>query len=361
MTTPEPTSAPFTLSDASALVGGRLEGDASLPVTAVASVEDAGPSELAFLAAKRYARHVPACAALAFLVSEDLESRVADRARVVVREPHRALVLLLRRLHPEAPRAGGVHPTAVLGQRVRLGPSVSVGAYAVLDDDVEVGEGSSIGAHVVVGAACRLGRGCTLHPQVVLYPRTVLGDGAIIHSGTVLGADGFGYAWFDGAHQRIPHVGRVVVGDDVEIGANSAVDRGSIGDTVVGRGVKVDNLVQIAHNVHVGDGSLLAGMVGIAGSARLGKGVWMGGQSGVINHVEVGDGARIAVATKVFRDVPDGETVSGHPARPHREELRRQAHLGRLPGLVKRLEALEAQVGASAGAPRGPVKRAGPA
>lgn len=334
----------LTLGEASTLVGGRLEGDPGLPVTALASAEAAGPEEMALLASKRYARHAQGSQAGSFLVSGELEAWVAERPRVVVDDPHRALVLLLRRLHPERARSGGVHPTAVLGDGVRLGPGVTVGPYAVVEEDAEVGALTRIGAHTVVGAGCRVGRGCTLHPHVVLYPRTVMGDGVIVHSGTVLGADGFGYAWFDGAHQRIPHVGRVVLGDDVEIGANSAVDRGSIGDTVVGRGVKVDNLVQIAHNVRLGEDSLLAGMVGIAGSARIGRGVWMGGQSGVVNHLEVGDGARIAVATKVFRDVPAHETVSGHPARPHREELRRQAHVARLPHLVERLAALEARV-----------------
>jgi UDP-3-O-[3-hydroxymyristoyl] glucosamine N-acyltransferase len=347
MTPPSDASqAPLTLGEASRLAGGRLEGDPDLLVTALAPVEEARCNELAFLAAKRYTRYARGSAAGAFLVSRELEAWVAERPRVVVEEPHRALVLLLRRLHPQEPRCPAVHPTAVLGAGASLGAGVSVGPYAVVDEDAQVGDGTSVGAHAVVGARCRVGRRCTLHPQVVLYPGTVLGDGVIVHSGTVLGADGFGYAWFDGAHQRIPHVGRVVLGDDVEIGANAAVDRGSIGDTVVGRGTKVDNLVQIAHNVRLGEDSLLAGMVGIAGSARIGGGVWMGGQAGVGNHVEIGDGARLAAAAKALRDVPAGETVSGNPARPHREELQRQAHLGRLPGLLERVEALEVELAA---------------
>lgn len=358
MTRPEAAPSPLTLGAVARLVGGRLEGDPELAVQAVAPVEEAGASEIAFLAAKRYVKHARESAAGSFLVAEELERYVAERPRVVVAEPHRALVILLRRLHPGERTPAGIHPTAALGSGVRLGEDVGIGPYAVLGDGVEVGAGSRIGAHAVVGAASALGRDCTLHPHVVLYPGTRLGDRVIVHSGTVLGADGFGYAFFGGAHQRIPHVGRVVLGNDVEIGANSAVDRGSIGDTVVEEDVKVDNLVQIAHSVRIGAHSLMAGMVGIAGSARIGRDVWMGGQAGVANHLEIGDGARLAAAAKVLRDVPPGVTVSGYPARAHREELLRQAALARLPRLQERVAALEAEVaalrrqGAGASGPR---------
>jgi UDP-3-O-[3-hydroxymyristoyl] glucosamine N-acyltransferase len=334
----------LTLGRIAALVGGRLEGDPELRLDTVAPVEEAGPTTIAFLSAKRYARFVGASRAGAFLVSAEMERYVVDRPRVVVTEPHRALVTLLRLVQGSEPPRAGVHATAVLGQGVQLGEGVLIGPYAVLEDGSSIGDGTRVGAHTVVGRGARVGHGCTLHPHVVLYPGTELGDRVIVHSGTVLGADGFGYAFFDGAHQRIPHLGRARIGDDVEIGANSAVDRGSIGDTVVEEGVKIDNLVQIAHNVHVGALSMLAGMVGVAGSTRIGKGVWMGGQVGIINHLDIGDGARLAVATKVLRDVPPGETMSGHPGRPHREDLQRQAHLGRLPKLVERVKALEAEV-----------------
>jgi UDP-3-O-[3-hydroxymyristoyl] glucosamine N-acyltransferase len=166
----------------------------------------------------------------------------------------------------------------------------------------------------------------------------------MIHSGTRLGSDGFGYVFFEGAHQKIPHVGGCLIGDDVEIGANTCVDRGSVGNTVVEPGCKVDNLVQIAHNVHVGAQSMMAALVGVAGSTRIGKGVWIGGQAGLINQLEISDGARLAVAAKVMRDVGTGETMSGHPARPHREDLRRQANLSRLPKLMERVKALEAEL-----------------
>lgn len=340
---------PLTLGAVAELVGGRLEGSPDLPVAGVAPVEEAGPKHLAFLSAKRYTKYVAASEAGSFLVSEDMEPYTQDRPRVVVREPHRALVTLLRHLERPAPVAPGVHPTAVLGAGTILGEGASVGPYAVLEAGASVGEGTRVGAHVVVGRGARVGRDCTLHPHVVIYPGTQVGDRVILHSGTVLGSDGFGYVFFDGAHQRIPHLGRAVVGDDAEIGANSCVDRGSIGDTVVEPGVKIDNLVQIAHNVRVGALSMLAAMVGIAGSTRVGKGVWFGGQVGVINHLEIGDGARLAVATKVMRDVPPGETMSGHPARPHREDMNRQAHLGRIPRLLERLKALETRMEALEG------------
>lgn len=336
---------PPTIAEIADLVGGTLRGNADFTVRGIASVEEAGPEDVAFFAAKRYAKYVPGSRAGAFLTSEEMEGFIPDALpRVVVKEPHRALIDVIRRVYPEERPPATVHPTAVLGNDVRLGQNVGIGPYAVLEDGVEVGDGSRIGPHVVLGRNAKVGENCTLHAQVVLYPNTSVGDRVILHTGTCLGADGFGYSFFDGAHHRIPHVGRCIVGDDVEIGVNSAVDRGSIGDTVIEQGAKIDNLVQVGHNVKMGALSMVAGMAGIAGSTRIGKGVWMGGQVGIINHLEIGDGARLAVAAKVMRDVPAGETMSGHPARPHREDMRRQAQVARVPKLLDRIAALEAVV-----------------
>jgi UDP-3-O-[3-hydroxymyristoyl] glucosamine N-acyltransferase len=335
----------LTLEQVAELVGGRVEGDGALEVRGVAPVDEASPDELAFLAHKRYARYANRSAARGYLVSEAmLEAVPVGCSAVVSDDPYPALRTLLAELFPEETIPPGVHPTAVMGQGVELGVDVHIGAYAVLADGVRVGARSVVGAHSVVGRDVRIGARTCLHPHVVVYPRSVIGSDCILHAGARIGADGFGYTFVDGAHRKMPQVGRAVIEDGVEIGANSAVDRGSLGDTVVGAGTKIDNLVQIGHNVKIGALSLLAGLAGIAGSTRLGKRTWVGGQAGLINHLTVGDDARIAVAARVMRDVPAGETVSGYPARPHREDLRRQAHLGRLPKLAARVERLEAQL-----------------
>ena len=325
--------------------GGRLEGDGTRGVSAVAPIDEAGPGDLGFLASRKYAGRAKASEAGAFLVASELEDALPDdRPRIVVDDPHRALQAILAHLHPPVKAPAGVHPTAVLGTGVALAEDVGVGPYAVLEDGVSVGRGSRIGAHCVLGRGASVGADVLLHPHVVLYAGTVLGDRVVIHAGARLGVDGFGWAVVDGLPRKMPHVGRCVVGADVEIGANTTLDRGSIGDTTVGDHAKLDNLVHLAHNVRLGGGSLLAAMVGIAGSTRVGRGVLMGGQAGAINHIEIGNGVQVAAASAVLRDVPDDTVVSGNPARPNREYLRKQAHVERLPKLVARVRELEARL-----------------
>lgn len=335
-----------TLGTIAELVGGRVVGDSELRVGAVRPIEEAGPRELGLLAAKRYVRFAGGSRAGAVLVSAELEGDVpAGKAHVIVPNVHSVLPVLLARLHPPRPvPRPGIHPTAIIGIGAGIGRDVSIGPYVVLGDGAEIGDRSRVEAHSVVGDGARIGADCHIYPHVVVYPGTSLGERVVIHAGARLGSDGFGYTYLDGVHRKVPQIGGCIIGDDVEIGANTTVDRGSVGDTVLEQGVKVDNLVQIAHNVKVGAHSLLAALVGIAGSTRIGKGVFFGGQAGAVGHLDIGDGAKIAVATKVMRDVNVGETVSGHPARPHREELRRQAHLGRLPKLLERIETLEAEI-----------------
>lgn len=335
----------FTLAEVAHIVGGTAVSPGDIRVRSIRPVDEAEADDLGFLASKRYVKYVASSGAGAFLASADLTGSLPEGTpHVVVDDAHAALQMLLSHMHPPRKAPADIHPTAVLGRGVTLDEDVGIGPYVVIGDGVQIGGGTRIGAQVVVEAGCRIGRDTVIHPHATLYEDTVVGDRVIVHSGARLGSDGFGYALVDSARRKIPQVGRVVVGDDVEIGANSCIDRGSIGDTEIGDGVKLDNLVQVAHNVKVGPQSLMAALSGIAGSTRVGKGVWIGGQVGVINHLEIGDGARVAFGSILYKNLAAEETVSGHPARPHREELRRHAHTAHLPRLVERVKQLERTV-----------------
>ena len=339
------------LAGAAALTGARLEGRSDWQFGRVVPLEQAGRGKLGFLADRRYLRHVDSCAAEAVLVSEDLSGSVRGRVPnlLVSNRPRVDLARLLDQLHPRSPARPGIHPTAVLGKGVRLGRDVRIDAYAVLEEDVEVGDRARIGAHVSVGQGARIGAGSRLHPHVVLYPGTRLGRHVVLHAGTVVGSDGFGFVMHEGRHEKIRQVGGCRIGDDVEMGAHCCIDRGSIGDTVIGDGTKTDNLVHVAHNVTVGEHSLLIAQVGISGSTTLGKGVVMAGQSGATGHLEIGDGARVAVQTGVIRDVPAGTSVVGFPGRPRTEFWKSMAAMRKLPALRSRVKELEARLSALEG------------
>ena len=257
-----------------------------------------------------------------------------------------ALARLLEQLHPPPPIRSGIHPAAVLGRGVKLGRDVRIAAYAVLEEDVEVGDRVRIGTHVSVGHGSRIGDDSELYPQVVLYPGTRVGRRVVLHAGTVVGSDGFGYVAHEGRHRKIRQVGGCRIGDDVEMGAHCCIDRGSIGDTVIGAGTKTDNLVHVAHNVTVGEHSLLIAQVGVSGSTTLGKGVVMAGQSGATGHLDIGDGARVAVQAGVLRDVPPGTSVVGFPARPRAEFWKSMAAMRKLPELKARVKDLEDRLAA---------------
>ncbi|HSA54719.1 MAG TPA: UDP-3-O-(3-hydroxymyristoyl)glucosamine N-acyltransferase [Gemmatimonadaceae bacterium] len=331
----------LTAADIAASVGGELRGPGDVTVRAVAPIHRARPQDLTFLGAARYAPLLASSEPGVLLVTPELaETPGRALARVVVDNPQDAMLALLPRLYRAPRRAPGVHVTASIGRGARVGRDASIAPYAVIGDGARVGDSVTIGAHAVIGEDVVVGDECQLFPHVTLYSGTILGARVVIHAGARIGSDGFGYVFHEGAHAKIPHVGRCIVEDDVEIGANTTVDRGSIDDTVIGAGTKIDNLVQIAHNVRVGRLCLLMAQVGVAGSVRIGDGCILAGQVGVSGHHEIGDGARLAAQAGVFGDIPAGETWSGYPARPHRESLRAHAALFRLAGLMKRLERL---------------------
>jgi UDP-3-O-[3-hydroxymyristoyl] glucosamine N-acyltransferase len=344
---PSKTDSPptFSVGEIARMIGGRSEGDSDILVGGLAPVDQAREDELAFLAQGRYLKYLGETNAKAVLVSEALAEKVTGfPARVVVKDPHKALPLLLSAFFPPQTTTPVIHPTAVFGSGVEMGEGVSVGPYAVVEGGVHIGDGVSLGAHVVVGEGCTIGRDSQLFPQVVLYAGTQIGERVIIHAGARLGSDGFGYVTVDGRHEKVPQVGACVVADDVEIGANTCIDRGSIGRTVVGAGSKIDNLVQLGHNVQVGQGAFLISQVGVAGSCRIGDYAMLGGQVGISGHLEIGDRAMVAAQGGVIGDVGPGEVVSGYPARNHREYLKAMGMVFKLPKTLQRIKALESRL-----------------
>jgi len=323
------------------LVGGTLVGDGAAQIRGIAPLDRAGRTDLSFLGAPKYAAAFAGSQAGVVLVTPELaESQGGASARIIVAKPMEAMLSLLPRFHRAVHAPVGVHATAIIGSRVKLGANTSIGPYAVIADDVRLGDGSVVGAHCVISAGVEIGEATVLYPSVTVYSGSRIGNRVTIHAGARIGSDGFGYVQQGGAHLKIPHVGRCLIEDDVEIGANTTIDRGSIDDTVVGAGTKIDNLVQVAHNVRIGRACLIMAQVGIAGSVRVEDGAMLLGQVGVSGHHTIGKKAVLAAQAGVFGDIPAGETWSGYPARPHKEALRAQAALFRLPGLLRRIERL---------------------
>lgn len=332
----------FALSALAELVGGRVEGNLDVTIDGVAAIDGASATELGLLTDARYLDLIPTSAAGALLVSEELaEAASAHPSLLVVAEPRLAMVTLLNHLHPPLREEPGIHPTAVVGDGVEIGVGVHVGPYAVVEDGVSLGDGCILRAHVVVGTGARIGTDSILYPHVVVYPGVQLGPRVILHAGARIGVDGFGYLPQPDGALKIPHVGDCVIEADVEIGANSCVDRGSIRETRVGAGSKLDNLVHIAHNVTVGPGALMAAFVGIAGSTTIGARTMWGGHSGAVEHTVVGDDVRVTGKAALVGTVEDGQTMMGFPARPRDEYMKAYAGTFRLGELRRRVSELE--------------------
>ncbi len=335
----------MTAAELAAATGGALVGDATAAVRAIAPLDRAGPDELSFLASAKYTALFERTAAGVVLVAPELqETPGAPRARIVVPKPHEAMLALIPKFYRPVVRTPGVHAAAHIGPDVTLGRDVCIEPGAVVEEGASIGDRSWIGANVVVGRDATVGCDCQLNPGVVVYAHSRIGDRVILHAGVRIGSDGFGYVTqkVDGRleHTKIPHVGRAIIGDDVEIGANSTIDRGSVDDTVIGAGTKIDNLVHVAHNVRVGRLCLLVAQCGVSGSVRIEDGAVLAGQVGVSGHLTIGAGAKVGAQGGVISDIPAGESWSGYPARPHREAMRAYAALFKLSDLMRRLEKL---------------------
>lgn len=335
---------PVTAAAVAELAGGELHGDPSIVLRSIAPLDRAGPNDLSFLSHARYAAWYANTKAGVVIVGRDLANVAGTPlARVVVDKPTDVMVSLLRLFYRAEPRAVGVHPSAVIAPTAVLGAGVTVDAHAVIQDGVTIGDGCWIGANCVVGVGSTLGRDVRLHASSTCYPFVELGDRVMLHSGARVGREGFGFVPATSGVVRIPHAGRCVLEHDVEIGANSNVDRGSVDDTVIGAGTKIDSLVHVAHNVRIGRMCFIIAQVGIAGSTRLEDGVQIGGQAGIGGHLTIGARAQVGAQGGVFGDVPAGETWSGYPARPHKESLRASAALFRLTKIIRPLERLIAR------------------
>ena len=332
---------PLTARAVADLVGGRLIGDGARVLAAVGPLDSADGETLSFLASARYLGKFRASRAGAVLVRPDCErERDGPGVRIVVPDPHGALALAVEAMFPAAPAATTIDPTARLGTGVRLGDGVSIGPYAVLGRDVELGAGVVVGPGVVLEDEVAVGDHTVLGPRVTCYRGARIGRRCLVKAGAVIGGAGFGYVSTREGHARIPHVGGCIIGDDVDIGSNSCVDGGSIDDTVIGRGTKIDNMVHVGHNARVGERCLVMGGTVLAGSADIGDGVIIAGHCAILGHVRIGDGARVGAKSGVISPIPDGADWSGYPARPHREWLRATAALYRLAPITDELESL---------------------
>jgi UDP-3-O-[3-hydroxymyristoyl] glucosamine N-acyltransferase len=331
-----------TLDELARLVGGKVTGDGKTVIRAVNGIKEAGPGDITFLANVKYAPLLASTKASAVIVGDGIAAPIPALA---VGNPDLAFGRVAAHLNGSEKRpAPGIHPSAVVSKSATIGKNVTIGAGTVVEDGASIGDNGVLHPQVYVGRDATIGPDVLIYPQVVVRERCQIGARVILHSGTVVGSDGFGYATDKGVHHKIPQVGIVVVEDDVELGANVAVDRARFGRTVIGKGTKIDNLVQIGHNVVLGQGCLLVSQAGIAGSTRLGNYVVMAGQSGLIGHLDIGDGAIITAQSGLTKDVPAGGVMSGSPASERRTHLKELAALSKLPEALLELKKLRQEV-----------------
>ncbi|MBI5560989.1 MAG: UDP-3-O-(3-hydroxymyristoyl)glucosamine N-acyltransferase [Deltaproteobacteria bacterium] len=329
-----------TLGEIAKKVGGRVLGDSSVLIRGVAAIEEARQGDITFLSNPRYGKYLKETNASAVVVSEDIPP-VEGKNLLLTKNPYLAFAVLLKEFKPPLLPEAGVHPKAEIHPSARLGQRVSIGAYAVIEDGADIGDGAIIYPGVYIGRNVTIGEGTTIYSNVSVREGTGIGKRVIIHCNSVLGSDGFGYARDGGKYIKIPQTGTVRIGDDVEVGSCVTIDRATVGETAVGRGTKIDNLVQIAHNVRIGEDCVIVAQAGISGSTKVGRRVQIAGQAGLAGHIEIADDCIIGAKSGVTKDIREKGAYTGYPALPHNEWKKLKALSSKLPEVRKRLEDLE--------------------
>jgi UDP-3-O-[3-hydroxymyristoyl] glucosamine N-acyltransferase len=332
-----------TTAEIAQLLAGEVLGDANSKLTGLAAADMARPGDLTFAETDEYFAAAENSAATAIITGKNSVSQTKILIRVA--NPRIAFAKALAFFFPEPKFAAGIHPSAVIAASAQIDPTAHIGPHCTVGERVKLGAQCVLQSNNFVGDDAVLGEATNLFPNVTIYSRSQIGKRVRIHAGTVIGSDGFGYVFDSGVHRKVPQIGNILIGDDVEIGANVAIDRGALGSTVVGKGTKIDNLVHIAHNVEIGEHSILCGQVGIAGSAKLGNYVVLAGQVGVAGHLKIGNQVTIGSKSGVMHNIPDGQMWLGIPAQPDKQAKRIVIAIQRLPDLLKKIAAWEKKLG----------------
>ncbi|HPG38359.1 MAG TPA: UDP-3-O-(3-hydroxymyristoyl)glucosamine N-acyltransferase [bacterium] len=333
----------LTVNEIAALLGGRVDGDGSVVINGLAKIEEAGPGNLSFIANPKYHKFIETTHAAAVLVEESFPQ--SDKTLIRCGNPYFSFLKMAQQFYKQAPQvAAGIHQTAIIDATCKQGKNLAIGAYVVTGANCSFGDNTIIHPGVVIGSDVQIGANSIVYANVTIREGCRIGNNVIIHSGAVIGADGFGFAFEGGKFHKLPQMGIVVLEDDVEIGANTTIDRATMGETIVKKGAKIDNLVQIAHNDYIGEHTVIAAQAGISGSTKIGNYVRIGGQAGLVGHIEVGNNAAIGAQGGVTKSIPENGFVSGYPARPHMTAKREEASLARLPEMLKEFKKLQAQI-----------------
>ena len=333
----------LTLAKIAELVNGEVVGDGSVIINAVGRIEDAQPGQITFLSNPKYVKFIDSTRASAVLVGEEFPQVSIPVVRT--KNAYFSFLKLLRYFNPPIEiLEEGIHSSAVIHETATIGANTCIGAGVVIAKNCIVGENSTVYPGVKIGPGVVVGSNTVLHANVVLREQVKIGNKVILHSGVVVGSDGFGFAREGETYHKIPQVGIVIIEDDVEIGSNCSIDRATLGATIIRKGVKLDNLIQIAHNVEIGENTVIAAQTGISGSTKIGRNAIVGGQVGFVGHIEIGDGVTIAAQSGVSKSLPPGGVHFGYPAKPIMQAKREEAALRRLPGLLKRISELESRL-----------------